>query len=220
MDLSATAIGGLCSSTFDPNPAPWRRGCSALPSSIPRSPNRGGRRAVALLSGWRLGEVRVENIRHDSPCSIALFLPYGKVLAAIFDRVALGIMERQLVGSLGIADVAGAGRLYFDGMARNQKARHREELRPNIANRVLAASRGSIGRQDGGFFGVVGNRGVQLLVSHCFGPGEVGLADRGFLCGERIGRRLLPGAAEREDGQPAPRRQRRSASIRFHGNPP
>src|SRR2546425_7249058 len=89
-----------------------------------------GRSSIALFSRWCLGEVRVENIRHDSPCPIALFLPYGQVLAAIFDRVAFGVIERQIVGSLGIADVAGAGRRYLDGMASNEKARHREELRP------------------------------------------------------------------------------------------
>src|SRR5713101_8690601 len=105
-------------------------------------------------------------------------------------------------------------------MASNQKAWHREVSGPHIANRALAGSRGSMGRKDRGFLGVVGNRGVQLLVSHCLGPGEVGLADRGFLCGQRIGWSLLPGAAKREDAQPAPRRQRRYASTLFHGNPP
>src|SRR5258708_8817512 len=109
---------------------------------------------MALSRGWGLGEVGVKNIRHDSPCAIALFPPHGEVLAAILDRLASSIAERQIVGPLSIADIAGAGRLYLDGMASNQKARHREKLRPYIANRVLTRTRWPFARQNPSSSGV------------------------------------------------------------------
>src|SRR5271166_2918983 len=53
-----------------------------------------------LLRRWRCGQVRAPGIEHALPASICLLLPDLGIFPAVSDRLAFGVVERDLVGSV------------------------------------------------------------------------------------------------------------------------
>jgi hypothetical protein len=65
-----------------------------------------------MFGSLRRRQVGVVDIGHRLPLAVRLLLPYGHILSAARDRLALRVFGDDLGGSYGIAEVARACNLY------------------------------------------------------------------------------------------------------------
>src|SRR6266480_1776689 len=98
-------------------------------------------------------EVGIPNIGYDLPCPISLFFEDLDVLAAVLNRLTVGVSHRLFVGAAHVGEIAGLGYFHLGRLPTYGSAGRRQHFFPGAPNSFPCRCTRSVRRHDDGVLG-------------------------------------------------------------------